>query len=277
MSFTIEPSTLVTGQSEIVSSSWLLKETKGARLFDKFILNCLKFIYLGLRVFLRIVLGGKERRDRFYADRDINFRDFLYKSIEFLGLDNSLLLVFSVPKYNYRFCSLITRKIPNFLIEDMYVSMSSHEDYTIEHFSPREGDIFVDVGAAFGIYTILGSKRVGLRGKVVAIESQPNNFEMLTHNIKLNKLTNVIPLNYAVYSKETKLKLYSNYSVMPQRTEEKNKEKFVEVNADTLDNLLQQNGISEINWIKIDVEGAELEVLKELTMCYLKVKSLHFL
>jgi FkbM family methyltransferase len=155
--------------------------------------------------------------------------------------------------------------------------MSSHEDYIVEHILPRDGDIFVDVGAAFGFYTILGSKRVGLRGKVVAIESQPNNFEMLTHNIKLNKLTNVIPLNYAVYSKETKLKLYSNYSVMPQRTEEKNKEKFVEVNADTLDNLLQQNGISEINWIKIDVEGAELEVLKELTMCYLKVKSLHFL
>ncbi|MFL6330760.1 MAG: FkbM family methyltransferase, partial [Nitrososphaeraceae archaeon] len=40
-------------------------------------------------------------------------------------------------------------------------------------------------------------------------------------------------------------------------------EKFVEVNANTLDNLLQQSGISqEVNWIKIDVEGAELEVLK---------------
>ena len=43
-----------------------------------------------------------------------------------------------------------------------------------------------------------------------------------------------------------------------------NRKKFVEVNANTLDNLLQQNGISheDVNWIKIDVEGAEFEVLK---------------
>jgi hypothetical protein len=46
--------------------------------------------------------------------------------------------------------------------------------------------------------------------------------------------------------------------------EEQVKEKFVEVNADTLDSILQQNGIrqEQINWIKIDVEGAEFEVLK---------------
>jgi hypothetical protein len=39
-------------------------------------------------------------------------------------------------------------------------------------------------------------------------------------------------------------------------------EKFVEVKANTLDHLLQLNGIKQVNWIKIDVEGAEFEVLK---------------
>jgi FkbM family methyltransferase len=38
--------------------------------------------------------------------------------------------------------------------------------------------------------------------------------------------------------------------------------KYIEVEADTLDNLLKARGINEVNWIKIDVEGAELEVLK---------------
>jgi hypothetical protein len=42
----------------------------------------------------------------------------------------------------------------------------------------------------------------------------------------------------------------------------KPEEKFIEVNANTLDYLLQQNGIRDANWIKIDVEGAEFEVLK---------------
>jgi|SRR5918992_957277 hypothetical protein len=43
---------------------------------------------------------------------------------------------------------------------------------------------------------------------------------------------------------------------------EKPEDKTVAVHVNTLDNLLQQNGINEVNWIKIDVEGAELEVLK---------------
>jgi hypothetical protein len=42
----------------------------------------------------------------------------------------------------------------------------------------------------------------------------------------------------------------------------KPEDKFVEVNANTLDNLLQQIRIKQVNWIKIDVEGAEFEVLK---------------
>jgi hypothetical protein len=47
----------------------------------------------------------------------------------------------------------------------------------------------------------------------------------------------------------------------------KDAERVIEVNADTLDNLLDSNDIKheEVNWIKIDVEGAELEVLKGAT------------
>ena len=139
--------------------------------------------------------------------------------------------------------------------------MSSHEDEIVEHFNPKEGDVVVDVGAAFGFYTILSSKRVGLNGKVVAIEAQPDSYEMLNQNIKLNRLANVITLNYAVYSKESKLRLYDSYSIIQERAEN-NSQKYIEVNANTLDHLMQLQGISEVNWIKIDVEGAELEVLK---------------
>jgi hypothetical protein len=106
-----------TEKISIGSSSWLLKETKGATLFDKFLLNSLKAAYLGSRIILRIVLGSKERRDRFYIKKGINFRDFLYTSIEHLGLENSLLIVSSVPKYDYKFYSRITRKVENFLID----------------------------------------------------------------------------------------------------------------------------------------------------------------
>jgi FkbM family methyltransferase len=247
--------------NKIGSSSWLLKETKGATLFDKSVLTILKSIYIGMRVLIRIVLG-KKRRDKFYINNGINFNDFLYNSVALLGLDNSLLLVFSVPRYNFKFYSRITRKIENFLISDMYSSMVSHEDDILQFFAPKTGDVVVDVGAAFGFYTLISSMKVGSPGKIVAIEAQPDSFEMLNRNIRLNGLTNVVTLNYAAYSSTAKLKLFSNYSLMPERAS-KNKHKFVEVEAGTLDYLLSEFAqIKQADWIKIDVEGAELEVLK---------------
>ena len=242
----------------------LLKEAKGATKRDKFVFFCIRNVYIGLRILSRIALG-KKKRDKLYLERGISFRGFLYKSIEFLNLDSSFLLVFNVPEYDYKFYSRVTRKIPNFLIQDMYASMTIHEEDIRKYFNPKRGDIVIDIGAAFGLYTITSSKQVGANGKVIAIEAHPGNYDMLNHNIKLNGLTNVIPLNYAVYSSKAKVKIYSNYTIMAERIqEEKVKEKFVEVNADTLDNILEQNVIrqEQINWIKIDVEGAELEVLK---------------
>jgi FkbM family methyltransferase len=169
--------------------------------------------------------------------------------------------------------------------------MTNHEDDIIEHFTPKEGDIVVDIGAHMGRYTIISSKRVGANGKVVAIEAHPGNFEMLKSNIKLNQLTNVIPLNYAAYSKETKIKLYvpdeeSGYTIYHTLMERTGK-KFVEIDAITLDYLLLQlNVISgvgveeeavEVNWIKIDVEGAEFEVLKGASNVLSKSKDIALL
>jgi FkbM family methyltransferase len=83
---------------------------------------------------------------------------------------------------------------------------------------------------------------------------------MLNQNIKLNQLTNVTALNYIVYSKEMQLDFFQ-YARMLE-WDEKTERKSVTVNANTLDNLLRSYGIREVNWIKIDVEEAELEVLK---------------
>ena len=254
-------------------TSWLLKEPVGVipRL-DKWVLFFLKIIYLGIRFSMKIALG-KKRRDSLYIKRGIYFNDslgpsfyfmsFLYKVIKFLRLGNPVSLKISVPKYNYKVLCPIKKE------EIMH--MTIREDHIIEHFTPKQGDVVVDIGAHMGRYTIIGAKRVGVQGKVVAIEANPSNFEMLNRNIKLNRLTNIISLNNAVYSKETKIKLYlpgeergdTIYNtIISDRA--KNEDKFVEVSANTLDYLLQSKGIKheQVNWIKIDVEGAEFEVIK---------------
>jgi FkbM family methyltransferase len=162
--------------------------------------------------------------------------------------------------------------------------MTIREDEIIELFTPKEGDVVIDIGAHIGRYTIISSKRVGANGKVVAIEANPSNFKMLNRNIKLNQLTNIISLNNAVYSKETKVKLYlpgeelghTTYNtVMSDRA--KNEDKFIEVSANTLDYFLQLKGITDVNWIKIDVEGAEFEVLKGASNVLSKSKDIALL
>jgi FkbM family methyltransferase len=266
----------------------LLSEPEGVLpALDKCILFFLKINYLGLRIVLRLFLG-KKRRDRLYIEKGISYAwiDYLnpslyllklfYKSIKFLRVGNSLVLIkISVPKYDYKFYCRINK-----------ADFITREDGIIEYFTPKQGDIVVDIGAHMGRYTIISSKRVGTNGKVVAIEAHPGNFEMLNRNIKLNQLTNVIPLNYAVYSKETKIKLYlhsgetgfTKYNTIVSNWAN-NEDKFVEVNANTLDYLLQLNQIreEEVNWIKIDVEGAEFEVLKGATNVLSKSKDISLL
>ena len=231
----------------------------GVNAIDNIILFFLKVTYLWRRVLFRLILG-KKRRDRLYVEQGLDFGDFLYKAVKFFR-PRSKFLKCKVPKYNYEFYCRINR--------DDFIVMTRHEDVIIEYFRPKEGDIVVDIGAHIGLYTIISSKRVGANGKVVAIEANPSNFEMLNRNIKVNQLTNIISLNNAVYSKETKLKLYlpgeelghTTYNtVMSDRA--KNEDKFVEVSANTLDYLLQLKEITDVNWVKIDVEGAEFEVLK---------------
>jgi FkbM family methyltransferase len=264
--------------SVVTMNASFLRDTKGVTIFDSCILLVAKVIYLTLRILLRVSLGRK-RRDRFYLNRKIGFNSFFYNLMRILGLSNHRLLKIIVPKYNYKFLCRINN-------ED-YTFMTGHEDKILRRFSCKKEDIVLDVGAHIGHYTIISSERVGPKGRVVAIEADPSNFEMLNHNIRLNGLTNIISLNYAVYSKEEKVKLYlpskdsgfTIYNTIMTDRASTEKDKFIQVNANTLDNLLQQNRIREedVNWIKIDVEGAEYEVLKGATNILSKSKDIALL
>jgi FkbM family methyltransferase len=277
-------------------TKWLLREEplRVVPFMDRIVVIFLKFLYiifyLVIRISLRIVLGRK-RRDELMVKRGIRFNyeldiipTFLlikisYSILRFLKFGRTpFLLRITVPKYDYKaYCPINKNDL---------LSMTIREDEIIERFNPKRGDIVIDIGAHFGRYTIIASKRVGLNGQVVAIEADPNNFEMLNRNIELNKLTNVIALNYAVYSRPAKIKLYlagqesghTIYStVMSDRAQ--SEEKFVDVEANTLDLLMQSNGIKQedVNWIKIDVEGAEYEVLKGATNILSKSKDISLL
>lgn len=141
----------------------------------------------------------------------------------------------------------------------------------LKHIKPK--DVFIDVGANIGKYTIIiGSKLQKKGGKVIAFEPLPANFELLQKNIKLNKLNNVTPIKCALGNEEKKRYLYlenvvrggvKHSLIKNNNTNKENNKILVEVRK--LDNVLQELNIKKINLIKIDVEGFEPEVLKGAT------------
>ena len=240
--------------------SWLVKQSEGTSFTDNLLLFFVKIIYFGSRISLRILLG-KKRRDKLYVDKELDFGVFWYEFFKTMKRKNaSELLRFRAPKYGYEFYCRLNK--------DDFKLMALHEDEILDQFNPKLGDTVVDVGAHIGLYSLIAAKRVGSSGKVIAIEPDPENCKLLRGNVEINKLTNVSILELAAFSSTSKLKLYlpgkergftKLSTLMANRAVTEN---FLEIDATTLDCLLVTQGITEVNWIKIDVEGAELEVLK---------------
>lgn len=126
----------------------------------------------------------------------------------------------------------------------------------------KEGDVVVDVGANIGYYTLLFAKLVGPSGKVYAFEPHPENFQILKKNILENGYRNVILEKKAVSSKNGIEKLYIDKDMATRHSFLKSfvtTSKFVEVDTITLDSYF---GKKKVDFVKIDVEGYEFQVLK---------------
>jgi FkbM family methyltransferase len=235
-------------------------------LLDACAIPILKLSYISLRLFFRLVLGRK-RRDKihflrkFWLDSRLDSPSYLLitRLYSLLNRDVVHLLKIQVPRYHYRYFCRIEKG--DFT--------PGHEDHILSRFTPKEGDTVIDIGAHIGRYTIVSSKLVGKTGKVVAIEADLDTFQLLKRNVALNNLTNILPLNIAVFSTKTRIKLFEQSASAKYNSlilsRAKQTEKYTEINADTLDSILELNGIGQVDWIKIDVEGAEFEVLKGAT------------
>jgi FkbM family methyltransferase len=130
------------------------------------------------------------------------------------------------------------------------------------------GDVFIDVGANIGYYTLLASKVVGDAGKVVSIEALPTIFASLQNNLKINKAHNVRAVNSAAWDRQDRLTIYTRpedlagqSTVMPDWARKWDLKDKSEVEALPLSSILKPEEIRAARLIKIDVEGAEWRAL----------------
>jgi len=126
----------------------------------------------------------------------------------------------------------------------------------------KPGQTFIDVGASVGYYTLLASKLVGSSGKVYAFEPAEETQQVLARNLAENKIQNVVVYNCALSdNKEFKTKLYLGNAPGQNSLIDSDDRKFKEVNNDIFDNIKKKENIIP-DMIKIDVEGAQLQVLE---------------
>ncbi|MEM2304826.1 MAG: FkbM family methyltransferase [Candidatus Methanomethylicia archaeon] len=127
---------------------------------------------------------------------------------------------------------------------------------------PRRGDVVIDIGAHVGLFTLKCIKVFNV-GRIIAIEPHPVNYLLLNENLKLNNYQNIAnTLRVAVGGEAGSAKLYlSRYSFCHSLVfNEANTS--INVQLATLDDLVESLKLQRVDFIKIDVEGYEVEVLK---------------
>lgn len=130
-------------------------------------------------------------------------------------------------------------------------------------FSNKKDMVIIDVGANIGIVTQFMRDFAKI---VYAIEPSPENFEALKKNVEFNKWNNVIPFNFALSDKDGKanfnilLKNRTGNSLVYDFGGAENR-KTVEVNTKRFDTFFTENNIEEVDFVKLDVEGAEDMIL----------------
>jgi FkbM family methyltransferase len=135
----------------------------------------------------------------------------------------------------------------------------------------RPGMVCVDVGANVGYFSLLMANLVGPNGRVFSFEPTRRTFDALKANVHLNDLENIVVERLALFDHNGVLEFregppgYDAYNSAGEITHPSAAQQIFtshNVPCTTLDAYLDARGIRHVDLIKIDVEGAELIVLK---------------
>lgn len=144
----------------------------------------------------------------------------------------------------------------------VYTVNKNNEKHLYPYFS-LAGGIFIDVGAHIGKYSVPAAKNAAVT--VVALEPDQYNFGLLKKNVAMNDLPNIICLNKGAYSSTGKIPFYTTGQGegMHSIYEQEGSKQEGNIEVDTLDHIIEQLNIDKpVSLIKIDVEGAEWDVLQ---------------
>lgn len=131
----------------------------------------------------------------------------------------------------------------------------------------RPGDVVLDVGANVGPYALEAALLVEANGLIVAFEPEAECFERLARNLRLNQAANIRLVNAVVGRREGRASLYVHGDPRANRGQSSlvrfsYHEGVREVEAVTLDGYVEREALRDVDVIKLDAQGAELDVLR---------------
>jgi FkbM family methyltransferase len=123
----------------------------------------------------------------------------------------------------------------------------------------KPGDVAIDVGSHIGYFALLFSRLIGPQGMVYACEPDPSMFKEVLKNLTLNNIKNVDALELALGDHDGTVGMAGsagnetgNYHIVPTGT----------IPLETLDHFVERKNIKRVDWIKADIEGAEVGMLR---------------
>lgn len=195
--------------------------------------------------------------------------ELLEDGLEFLTyFDISPLISNRMPFSNKIPCKVIQRKselaeYPIFLrypSTDLSTYKQVFEDYSYKFSFNYEPQVIIDAGANIGLASIYFAN-IYPNAKIISLEPEKNNFEMLKKNVVNYK--NIIPINAALWSKNEEIYIIDNnkgndsFQVSKDNVQDPQK-----IDAFTVDKIMEMFDLQKIDILKIDIEGAEKEVFE---------------
>lgn len=147
----------------------------------------------------------------------------------------------------------------------------STSDLWMYHYRPSDGDTIVDVGAGTGWETLFFSRSVGVSGRVISIEAHPKVFRCLSKMCEENRLENVTLVQAAVADREGEIQLsdcdeHEAGSIVGAGS-------GIRVTCTTLDQIFRSFGLSRVDFLKMNIEGAEKLAVSGMGEMAQKVKN----
>lgn len=142
-----------------------------------------------------------------------------------------------------------------------------HYDYVqdgMQAIKSVQGDVVVDAGGCFGDTALYFGTMVKETGKVYSFEFVPDNIRVFEKNLTLNPMLkeNIHIVRHAVGSKTGKLFYFEDTGPSTHLIEQKNNNRQQEVSVLSIDDLVRKENLDRLDFIKMDIEGAELDALK---------------